>query len=178
ACLCAARGRTPPRGRRDPGDVLAGAAAATGAGHPGPADVGQPRGRPALRQPATQPAAARPGYPGAPQRRHAADADRLGRAVTAAGHRRGAEMEPGVNERIEQMLRSFRQTRQKLSELNARARETQGWAASRDNLITCTVPSGAGITDLTISPRALERYDAATLADTIRGVIAEANAQL
>jgi len=87
-------------------------------------------------------------------------------------------MEPGVNERIEQMLRSFRQTRQKLSELNARARETQGWAASRDNLITCTVTSGAGITDLTISPRALERYDAATLADTIRGVIAEANAQL
>lgn len=87
-------------------------------------------------------------------------------------------MELGVNERIEQMLRSFRQTREKLSELNVRAREAQGWAASRDNLITCTVTSGGGISDLTISPRALERYDAATLAGTIRSVIAEANAQL
>ncbi len=87
-------------------------------------------------------------------------------------------MEPGVNERIEQMLRSFRQTRQKLSELNARAREAEGWAASRDNLITCTVTAGRGITDLTISPRAMERYDATTLADTIRAVIAEANARL
>lgn len=86
-------------------------------------------------------------------------------------------MRPDLEEQMERMLRSFRQTREQLMQAQTRTREAQGWATSRDNLITCAVTS-AGISDLTISPRALQRYDAPRLAATIREVIAEANAHL
>jgi DNA-binding protein YbaB len=81
-------------------------------------------------------------------------------------------------EQMEQILRSFKQTRERLTEARARAREAYGSARSRDHLIECTVGPDGQITNLTISPRAMEDYDAARLAATIQDVIAEANAQL
>jgi DNA-binding protein YbaB len=87
-------------------------------------------------------------------------------------------MRPDLAEQLERMLRASRQTRERLAEMNAPGREAQGTGASEDGLVTCTVSAGAGITDLTINPRAMERYRSDQLAATIREVITEANAQL
>lgn len=81
-------------------------------------------------------------------------------------------------EQMEQMLRSFRQIREGLAEAHARVKAVHGYARSRDHLITCSVGPGGYLSELIISPQAMERYDAATLAATIRDVVAEANAQL
>jgi DNA-binding protein YbaB len=87
-------------------------------------------------------------------------------------------MRPELAEQFERMLRASRRARERLAELNERGRDARGMGASDDGLVTCTVGAGEGITDLTISPRAMERYSSTQLADTIRAVIAEANDRL
>lgn len=79
---------------------------------------------------------------------------------------------------LEQMLRSLRATQERLGEVQDRVSSAYGTARSRDNLVSCTVGPGGNITELHISPRAMDSYRADQLAGTIRDVITEANAQL
>lgn len=87
-------------------------------------------------------------------------------------------LRPDLREQMERMLRSSQAARERVAEVAERARETQASATSRDNLVTCTVSAGIGIVDLTISPRAMQRYSSQQLAAAVREVIAEANRRL
>lgn len=87
-------------------------------------------------------------------------------------------MKPELGERLDQVLRDWQRTRDKLVEANAQARRAQASVASRDELVTVTVTASAGITALSISDRAMRRYDGRTLADTLRELIGEANIRL